>query len=240
MSPPTRLLLVNPNSSRSITAALRTALEPHTPPACELDFFNPSNGPRGIHDAVTAEESTNACLSEIVGKDAKVDISGYDGVLVCCFSEHPLIDRLSDHFAERRQRILVLGMFHAGVANAILTRGPFGIIATGTGDKPNLVIAVANFLGSHPSSRFAGVLTSNLKITELQDGDQAKVEANMKTTAIELLRAGAETLVLGCAGMSGMEAWVYEAASQEGKIVRVVDGARSGVEMLVGLIRASR
>jgi hypothetical protein len=40
--------------------------------------------------------------------------------------------------------------------------------------------------------------------------------------------------------MSGMDGWVIDAAKEKGKSVRVVDGARAGVEMLVGMIRASR
>lgn len=169
------------------------------------------------------------------------DMEQYDGFLLCCFSEHPLISTLSTYLVERYplRNIPVLGMFHAGVAFALLTPEPFGILATGTGDKPNLVLAAANFLGSSSSARFAGVITSGLAITELQDGDQAKVEAGMRETTGKLLDKGAGTIIMGCAGMSGMQGWIIDAAVQKGKRVRVVDGARAGMEMLVAMIRAS-
>jgi Asp/Glu/hydantoin racemase len=131
-------------------------------------------------------------------------------------------------------------MFHAAVSSALLTPGPFGIIATGTGSKPNLIAAVSTMLGSPTSARFAGVITSGLAVVDLQDGDQATVERGMKETTVKLMDQGAETLILGCAGMSGMDKWVTEAAESRGKTVRIVDGARIGVELIVGMIRVSR
>lgn len=243
------LLLVNPNSSQSITSALRTALAPHTPPNTTLTFFTPSYGPPGIHDAATADESCEACMAELVGEAARVDITQFDGVLISCFSEHPLISTLRQHLSaptfQQGSRngaaieIEVMGMFHAGVAAALLCRpGPFGIIATGTGDKPNLVAAVANYLGTPRSTRFAGVITTGLGVVELQEGDQEKVEKNMRETTGRLVAQGAETLVLGCAGMSGMDRMVKDEAAKRAKKVIVVDGARAGVEMLVALIRS--
>jgi Asp/Glu/hydantoin racemase len=166
---------------------------------------------------------------------------GYDGFLICCFSEHPLISTLSTHLEKMypgRDRP-VIGMFHAGVSFALVTPGPFGILATGTGDKPNLVLATSTILGSSTSSRFAGVITSGLAITELQDGDQDRVEKGMKETTKRLIEKGAETIVLGCAGMSGMQGWVRDAAMEIGKKVRVVDGAKAGVDMLVAMIRSA-
>ncbi|KAI9632180.1 Asp/Glu/hydantoin racemase [Dioszegia hungarica] len=235
---PHQLLIINPNSSSSITSALHSALSPYPPPQTSLHFWNPTSGPVGISNAATAASSTSACMAELTPGL----LEGVDGVLICCFSEHPLISTLSDHLSTLHpdRTIPILGMFHAGVASALLTPMPFGIIATGTGDKPNLVLATANFLGSSSSTRFAGVLTSGLAITELQDGDQARVERGMRETAGRLVDQGAGTIILGCAGMSGMDGWVIDAAKEKGKSVRVVDGARGGVEMLVGMIRASR
>jgi Asp/Glu/hydantoin racemase len=235
---PMRLLLVNPNSSQSITAALRDTITPFTPSNTTLSFFTPSYGPPGIHDVATAQESCAACMAELIGPKARLDISEYDGVLVSCFSEHPLIAQLRDTLSDLGHNIEVMGMFHAGVASALLRPAPFGIIATGTGEKPNLVVAVATYLGSKESTRFAGVITTGLGVVELQEGDQAKVEKNMRETTGRLVDQGAETLILGCAGMSGMDSMVKDEAMKKGKKVIVVDGARTGVELLVALIRS--
>ena len=156
---------------------------------------------------------------------------------MCCFSEHPLIDRLSRHLVGTK----VTGMFHAAVSQALLLSSePFGIVASGHGDKPNLVRAIANFLGSETSTRSVGPCTTGLEVVELQEGDQVKVEAGMKGATTTLVRRGARCVILGCAGMSGMERWVEDAARVVGEEVQVVDGSIAGVQILNGLVRALR
>ncbi|KAK6910408.1 hypothetical protein I203_104440 [Kwoniella mangroviensis CBS 8507] len=227
------ILVVNPNSSSSITHAIERSLRPHVPSNTIVDFFNPSIGPAGISDEATAKSSCEACMTEL-----PPILHKYDGVLVACFSEHLLITELRIYASEKGILLSVLGIYHAGVATAMLqTTRKFGIIATGTGIKTNLIEATAKFLGSTDSNRFAGPITTGLSVVELQEGDQAKVERNMKATTKGLVKAGAEVIVLGCGGMCGMEHWIREAAYEEGKEIKVVDGARMGLQMIVALIR---
>ncbi|WVQ92943.1 hypothetical protein IAU59_000004 [Kwoniella sp. CBS 9459] len=230
---PLSILVVNPNSSSSITQAIERSLRPHVPPSALVDFFNPSTGPAGISDDATARSSCEACLSELQSR-----MDAYDGILVACFSEHPLIAALITHAANKAIPLTVLGIYHAGVATAMLrTTGKFGIIATGSGIKENLITATSRFLGSPDSDRFAGAITTGLTVVELQEGDQVKVEKNMKMTTKELIKRGAEVIILGCGGMCGMEPWILQAAREEGAKVQVVDGARMGLQMLVALIQ---
>ncbi|WVW83572.1 hypothetical protein I302_105593 [Kwoniella bestiolae CBS 10118] len=227
------ILVVNPNSSSSITQAIERSLRPHIPPNTSADFFNPSSGPPGISDEATAKSSCEACMAEL-----PAFVEKYDGVLVACFSEHPLIPTLRSYASEKGILLSVLGIYHAGVATALLrATGKFGIIATGSGIKTNLVLATAKFLGSNDSNRFAGPITTGLNVVELQEGDQVKVERNMKVTTKDLVKKGAEVIILGCGGMCGMEPWIIDAAKEEGKEVQVVDGARMGLQMIVALIR---
>lgn len=45
-------------------------------------------------------------------------------------------------------------------------------------------------------------------------------------------------VILGCAGMVGMEAWVHEALNEKAATgTRVVDGVKAGVGILQGLVR---
>ncbi|WVQ81390.1 hypothetical protein IAT38_003514 [Cryptococcus sp. DSM 104549] len=237
----TSLLIINPNSSSSITAALSASLSPSCPPNTTLTFFNPTTGPAGISDLITAQQSTEACLAELTGESAVHKLNAFDGVLVCCFSDHPLIARLGEVVEAQGGKTLVMGMFHAGLAQALLlTRGVFGILATGTGIKYSHIISVEDFLGAKESTRFAGSITTGLGVVELQEGDQVKVEKNMKATTKVLVEKGARVIVLGCAGMCGMEGWVHEAAAEVGATVKIVDGARAGVEMLVGITRSTK
>ncbi|KAK4689303.1 allantoin racemase, partial [Tremellales sp. Uapishka_1] len=227
-----KLLAVNPNSSASITGALRAALEPNTPSGASLDFFNPASGPAGIHDAATAASSCAACMSELGSS-----VFDYEGILVCCFSDHPLISSLRAYVSANKRHTVVLGIYHAGVAAALLHPGKFGIIATGTGEKTNLILSTAEMLGSRDSTRFVGPLTTGLGVVELQEGDRAKVKKGLRDTTSALVDRGAETIVLGCAGMSGMNGWVEAEGEAKGVRVTVIDGAKMGIGMLLALIR---
>ena len=237
MSRVLKILVINPNSSAAITEALKRSLLPTCPNHINLTFYNPLTGPPGIKDEQTAQESTNACLAEFTAIPPRIDISEYDGALVACFSEHPLIDRLTDLYRSIGRPGKVVGIYHAAVAFALLTSGRFGILATGTGVKTNLIKATSTFLGSDDSDRFAGALTTGLQIVELQDKNFVeKVENGMKTTTKRLLDNDAKTVIFGCAGMSGMERWVQQVAEQEGKEVRIIDGVKAGMYMLASLI----
>ncbi|WWC61553.1 uncharacterized protein I303_104137 [Kwoniella dejecticola CBS 10117] len=228
----TSILVVNPNSSSSITKAIERSLTPHIPQGTTVDFFNPSTGPAGISDQATAQSSCQACMDELPNI-----LHRYNGVLVACFSNHPLIAALKSYATEKDIKLSVLGIYHAGVATALLrTTGRFGIIATGSGIKTNLIEATAKFLGSADTDRFVGPITTGISVVDLQEGDQVVVEERMKVTTKILVGLGAEVIVLGCGGMCGMEPWIIESAAEEGKQVQVVDGARMGLQMIVALI----
>lgn len=153
-------------------------------------------------------------------------------------SDHPLVEKLRGHLEKCGSPAPVLGMLHAALAHALLRGGKFGIVTTGHGPEVPIADAVQAFLGG-ASTRFVGVLRAGLEVVELQEGERAKVERGMRETSAQVAAMGAEVVVLGCAGMCGMDGLVKEGAKAETRReVAVVDGVRAGVEVLVGLINA--
>lgn len=68
-------------------------------------------------------------------------------------------------------------------------------------------------------------------------GDGVK-GAVMAATGRLLARGDVGAVILGCAGMVGMEQWVREEVARRGvEGVRVVDGVKAGVGVLQGLVR---
>jgi Asp/Glu/hydantoin racemase len=132
-------------------------------------------------------------------------------------------------------------MLHAGIVHSLLLGPRFGIVTTGTGVEIEIADAVHAFLGADASTRFVGILRSGLSVVELQEGEKATVEHKMKATSGDVAALEADVILMGCAGMAGMEALVDEGARQRtGRTIKVVDGARAGVEVLAGLIRAQQ
>lgn len=87
------ILIINPNSSKSITDGLRASLDPIKPARVQLDYFTaPSSAPTGISDFVTAVQTAYICFEQL-----KVDgaFEKHDGILICCCKLSPLAHPLS-------------------------------------------------------------------------------------------------------------------------------------------------
>lgn len=141
----------------------------------------------------------------------------------------------------------VLGIFEASVSTALNLLGEeqkFGIVSTGQVWEQILGEAIReDLLGVGKMRRvFAGVETLGLNAGDLhrEGGEDRLKKAVMAATGRlidEELIMEVTVIVLGCAGMAGMEEWVREEVGRRGKGVRVVDGVKAGVGILQGLIR---
>ena len=149
---------------------------------------------------------------------------------------------------------MVTGIFEASVATALQMIGPeekFGIVSTGKVWEQLLTEAVAAMLGTSAvieptkevSARFAGVETTGLSATELHDAPPELVRTRMKDATKRLIRKeNVGAICLGCAGMSGMNEMVREAAVEElgedqGQKIKIIDGVQAGAAWLVGALR---
>lgn len=83
---PTSILVINPNSSKSVTDGLEEALR--APPETTLAFYTaPADAPNAINDATTGTLSAAACFRDLVEKGL---IDQYDGFLVSCCESYIL------------------------------------------------------------------------------------------------------------------------------------------------------
>ncbi|KAJ7293341.1 Asp/Glu/hydantoin racemase [Mycena rebaudengoi] len=226
---PISILVINPNSSRSVTEGLEVVLKQCTPPDAVLSFYTaPSNAPPSINDVTTGILSAAACFDDLTAKG----IDKYDGFLVSCFSDHPLVHMLRESTTKP-----AIGILEAAIAQSLLCGRRFGIVATGSGYKYHRYAEVRAFMGGD-SDRFAGMIPTGLGVIELREGDGQHIESSMKTASKSLAALGSDVMILGCAGMAGMEGMVRDGVSEGGfGPVHVVDGNKAGVEMLVSLVR---
>ncbi|KAJ7630702.1 Asp/Glu/hydantoin racemase [Roridomyces roridus] len=209
MSLETSILVINPNSTQSVTDGLIEVIR--SPPGTKLAFYTgPPDAPPSIDDAATSTLSSTACMRDIRERGM---LDQYDGFLVSCFSDHPLTHALREVTDKP-----VLGIFQASLAHALLCGNKFGILTDGSWVR--LRRWGRRVLGSK-SDRFCGV------------GGE-RVESKMKEGSAELAALGVDVVILGCAGMSGMENLVHTGFGGD---VRVVDGNKAGVELLAALVR---
>jgi Asp/Glu/hydantoin racemase len=219
------ILLINPNSTHSMTEGCLKTLTPYIPVNCSVTGFTaPYPAPsaiEGYSDAVLSAEACLRALAPLVDK--------YDAFLVACYSKHPLIDVLREEVFPP-----VIGIMEASLYAARLVGGRFGIVATGIRSKLNQEEAVRAY-GLEPW--YVGSETTELGVLELGSQPREIVLARVADATKRLLAKGADCICLGCAGMTDMKEKVVETvALNEG--VNVIDGVIVGVELLIAMVRA--
>lgn len=215
------LLIINPNSSKSVTDNLEFILT--APPHTTLTFYTgPPNAPPEIIDYETSLSSANACFPEL--RDSY--INKYDGFLVCCFSDHPLIYMLREITDKP-----IFGIFQASLTYS-LTQSPskFGILTSTKSWESILDNSTDDFFGGYRCPLFQGTVASEVDVLKLSDPtyfsklvEKAKVLSGRESRII----------LLGCAGLSGLESKL----EKEIPGVKFIDSVKIGVELLNALVR---
>ncbi|MCJ1281335.1 hypothetical protein MMC26_000654 [Xylographa opegraphella] len=246
--PPIRILIINPNSTSSMTHALKPLIDSLDYTNTQYTYYTAPSGPPSVNNSADIHASTTACLADLStstpngGTALRSEHAAYDGYLVACYSRHGLVTAL-----RAMTTAPVVGIFEASVAAALQLldleyelRQQFGIVSTGAAWEALLGEGVGLLLGTFgggegPYGRCAGVETTGLNATELHSAEQGEVKRRVQEAVRRLVEKGTVRVVLlGCAGMAGMDGWVREVV---GERVRVVDGVKAGVGALQGLIR---
>ncbi|KAI0029696.1 Asp/Glu/hydantoin racemase, partial [Vararia minispora EC-137] len=258
--PPIRILIVNPNTTASMTELLRPLVERvlASLPSTTCDFFTAPVAPSGTLDP-GALPSINSPDDAILSAKycfpfLESTLPSYDGILVACYSEHPLVRMFGELLARTEKqdgrRRYVIGIFEASVLASLtlLAQIPgtpdstFAIVSTGAVWGSALSSAVQSFTGG--AARFASCETTGLSASELHSmPPEAVRQAMVDATARLMENRTVKVICLGCAGMAGLEAAVREGAARvlgerKGGEVRVVDGVVAGVSWLVAACSA--
>jgi Asp/Glu/hydantoin racemase len=212
-------------------------------------YTAPEKSPASIDDGDDILTSAKV----VDGDLAKTDIlQQYDAVLVACFSVHPLVGMLAERDGEF-SKLTVTGIFEASILTCLSLLRPekkWGIVTTGKFWEDHLTQGVNKVLGteSHDlNTKFAGVETTGLNAGDFHGGvDPAVVQQKLRDATGRLLDKGdVECVVMGCAGMAGLEEIIRSVAdekygSAKAKQLLVIDGVRAGVGLLEQMIRSKR
>ncbi len=212
-----RIVVLNPNSSESVTQSMDAALAPlKVAGGPKIECVTLSSGP----PAIESDEDV-AMAAPLVQKFVGDNEKTADAFVVACFSD-PGLDA-----ARKISRVPVFGMAESGYFTA-LTRGRrFGVISILECSIPRHRLYIRT-LGIE--FRLAGDLPLGLGVREL--GNSQVVGRRLRAVAEALLRQhGADVLVLGCAGLAGYRA---ELENQIG--APVVEPVQAAVTMAAGTV----
>ncbi|KAF6843255.1 hydantoin racemase [Colletotrichum musicola] len=249
-----KILVINPNSSQDMTRGMERAiqgmplhdsLEIHT-------YTAPAESPASINDDNDIRMSTDVVLRNLPKGPSPPD---YDGVLVACYSVHNLVNAYAEWHDER----WLTGIFEASILTAMSLLlqssdrfhvNKWGIVTTGKFWEEHLADGVRHYLGqaegAEDSAKFAGVVSTGLDAGDFHHVSPSEVKAKLEEATRELLSKGdVGCVVMGCAGMAGLEDIIRASAvdlygEELGNRVFIVDGVKAGIMQLEQTIRSRR
>jgi allantoin racemase len=212
-----RLLVVNPNTTASMTEKIGVAARRAASPGTEIVAVNPSRGPASI-EGYYDEALALAGLVEVVAQHPRAD-----GIVIACFDDTGL------DAVRCMTKAPVIGIGEAAFHFASVLSNRFSVVTTLARSVPAIE---HNLVRYGLASRCARVRASDVPVLDLEKGDpatRARICGEI-TAAIEIDRA--EAIVLGCAGMTDLAASLAEEFR-----LPVLDGVACAVAFCEGAIR---
>jgi Asp/Glu/hydantoin racemase len=223
------ILLINPNSTASMTDNCLRSVAPRLPAGVTVHGFTaPRPAPSAIEGQVDGVLSTAACLRALLPV-----LGRYDAFLVACFSAHPLVPALKEEVTHQP----VMGIMEAALYAARICGDRLGVLTTGARSAVLHDDAIA---GHYGLSRFSvGCEAADVAVLELDSLPADRVEARLAAVARHLVDdKGADCVCLGCAGMTEMHRACADAVQMyRQRKAMVVDGVGVGVHFLTALVR---
>lgn len=215
---PVRILLVNVNTTVSMTDTMAGSARAHAAPGTEIVPLTPAFGPSGVD---TAFESL---LSSVAVMDAVVRFEGpYDAVILGGFGEHG-----RDGLQELTE-VPVLDIAECSAQVAMLLGRTYSVVTTLQRSVP----AISDrLLLAGLKDRCASVRATGLATLDLESDPRRAFDAVVEQARRAVLDDHAEVICLGCGGMAGLEAAI------SGELgVPVVDGVAAAVALAEALVR---
>ena len=213
-----RILLINPNSSLSCTEGIAAAVAPYAAPGLpRLDVVRIAEGPPAI---VTWRDWYGIAepLCRMVEREPA------DAYIIACVSDPGLeaVRTVTDR--------PVFGPLRCAVAAAMMRGERFGIVAFTDRSKPRQRRALQS-LGLE--GRLVGIVPLNLEMEVLTD--PVAPRERLAAAAKELVAMGAESVILGCAGMAGHRGFTEEACG-----VPVIEPCQAAVAQAILAVVSAR
>ena len=212
-----RLLVINPNTTASMTEKIASAARATALPGTDIVALNPTSGPASIQGYYDEAMSLSGLLELI---RATPDI---DAVILACFDDTGL--DAARCLTDRP----VVGIGEAAYHMASMLSNRFSVVTTLARSVPALEHNLTRY---GLAARCASVRASDVPVLELENpASNARVRISS-----EIRRAidedHAEAIVLGCAGMTDL---AQSLSNEHG--LPVLDGVACAVSLCEGMVR---
>jgi Asp/Glu/hydantoin racemase len=208
------VLVINPNSNPAVTHGIAEALAPlMLPDGPVIECVMLAGGPTGIESQADVEQVA------LPLRDMVLERTDADVFVIACFSDPGL------HACREATKAPVLGIGECSVMAALMQGYRFGVIALG----PSSVRRQArSFRQMEVASRWAGSAPLHMSVAE---AERPNAYPRVLAVGQDLVEAGAETIILGCAGMAR-----HRAALAAGLGVPVIDPTQAAAGHALSLV----
>ena len=211
-----KLLIINPNTSEAMTEDIRRTILMVKNKEIDIEVIHSDFGAESLesfYDYTLASFGMIRCL--------KKHVKDYDGILIACFGDPGLyaIEEISD--------CPVVGIAEASMGIANLLGAKFSILAASEKASPMMDYLVC---GYGMQARSEGTVAINMSVLDVEQNKEEAIEKLVNAGRIAKNR-GAEVLILGCAGMTGISEIVEKRLG-----IRVLDPVFIGYSVLEMLV----
>lgn len=210
-----RLLVVNPNTTAAMTAAVGRAARGVAAPGTVVEAVNPALGPASIEGFYDEALAVPGMLAEIRAGEAR----GADAAIIACFDDTGL------DAARSLASIPVVGLCEAALALAGMVAARISIVTS----MPAAIVPLEGLVHRYGFGARARVHASGIPVLALEEPEaRPRLEAAIR----EALRADrGEAVVLGCAGMAEL---ARDLTATFG--LPVIDGVSAAVKQAEALV----
>jgi allantoin racemase len=212
-----RLLLINPNTSASMTEKAADAARAVAAFGTEIIAATSRMGPASIEGYYDGALAVPGLLSEL--KEQRT--AGYDAAIIACFDDTGL------EAARTFSDVPILGLCESAVATAGFLAQRFTVVTTLERSR----VLIDNLIQRYGMGGRAKVRASDIAVLELEDAASGAIGKLRAEIERALEEDGAEAIVLGCAGMTDLARELQEIYG-----VPVIDGVAAAVKQAEALV----
>ena len=212
-----RLLLINPNTTASMTEKAAIAARAVAASGTEIIAATSQMGPTSIEGYYDGALAVPGMLRELKERQT----AGYDAAIICCFDDTGL--EAARMFCD----VPVVGLCESAVATAGFLAQRFSVVTTLERSR----ILIDNLVQRYGMGARAKVRASDIPVLELENASPGAIGKLRGEIECALAEDGAEAIVLGCAGMTDLARELQEIYG-----VPVVDGVAAAVKQAEALV----
>jgi allantoin racemase len=186
-----RLLLINPNSTASMTEAIGASATAVARPGTVVEALNPIDGPPSIESDDDEHRCIPGMLAELKAASTRPSSTRPDAYVIACFGD-PGLDE-----ARRIVDAPVLGIAQAAMHAAALAAGTYSVVTSMSATVPR----AWQLAKAYTPGGCLGVHACDIPVLRI-DSDPATIEPIGALCAQALERDGSRSIVLGCAAMA--------------------------------------